>query len=213
MIIDSEIWKYELKKETESIKLFFKSVDFESGEILEEIDENLPEEYKQLGMYAYIKLQKFSFYSCVIIRKLMEADKLSQDLESESYKIETYPKFPEAHIFWLNSFEIGKLYDMNSPKIKQINIKTLIDKIIHSFHFILSYKWEKIDEYLPDEEAENWKNNGLEGFYFSSDHSKDIELFYITFDTFIKIIENVIKDNIVKKEYHGDKLVLKSRKS
>ena len=201
-------------KEIEEIKAFFDAADFNHEDEETEIeDEDLPEEYHQMGMQAFVRLQKFTIYCSIIIRKLIEAHKISDEFESENFEILSYEKYPDAHIFWLNSHEIEKLYDMQNPTKAKINLKSLTDKIIHSFHFMPKYLWTKINEKLADDDPENWKNDGLEGFYFSSDKSKDKELFYITFEGFIKVIEGVLKDNILQKTYHGDKLVLKSRKS
>lgn len=215
MIIDSQIWKIDLKKEIEDIKDFFDNADFNNKEVEEaEIeDEYLPEEYLLIGLQAFIKLQKFTIYCAIIIRKLIEANKLSDELERENFEISSFKKYPNHRVNWLNLEEIEKLYGMQNPIKTKIKLKTLTDVIIHSFHFIPKYRWTKFNEKLADDNPENWKNNGLDGFYFSSDRTKDKELFYITFECFIKIIEQVLEDFIVQKSYCDGKLVLKSRKS
>jgi predicted restriction endonuclease len=65
MILDSEIWKNDLKKETKKIKKFFAKWDFEEDD--------------SIGK-PFITLQKFSIYTSVVIRKLIDVRKISDEL-------------------------------------------------------------------------------------------------------------------------------------
>jgi hypothetical protein len=201
MIIDSQIWKYELKKEINDVVFFFENADFnDDSEISHLLDDN-----------AFIKLQKFTIYTSIIIRKLIEAHKISFELLGENFSIFSYKKNPSEKITNWNSYEIEKIYYLDSPRKVNISIKDLVDKIIHSFHFMPKYYLQKIDNLLPDEDIENWTNEGLEGFYFSSDKSKNKDLLFISFDKYVEILKKIINDFIVRKTYEGDKLVVNSR--
>ncbi|WP_188050584.1 hypothetical protein [Flavobacterium sp. GP15] len=218
MIIDSQIWKYELKTELENFHKFIENLDFNSAnEELEFEDEDndddeLLAEYSQVGNKVFLKLQKFTIYVSIIIRKLIEANKISDELLKENFKITSYLKIDNTKITRWNSFEIEKLYHLNSSKETNINLKNLTDKIIHSYHFMPKYNWLKYDINLPNDDIENWKNDGLEGFYFSSDFTKEKELFFITIKKFIEIINEVNLDFIVRKHYVENKLIINSRK-
>lgn len=201
MIIDSQIWKYELKKEINEIVFFFDNADFnDDSEISHLLDDK-----------AFIKLQKFTIYTSIIIRKLIEANKISYELLGENFSIISYKKNPNKKITNWNSFEIEEIYYLDSPQKMNISIKDLVDKIIHSFHFMPKYNWHKIDILQPDEDIENWTNEGLEGFYFSSDKSKNKDLLFIAFEKYVEILKKITSDFIVRKTYEGDKLVVNSR--
>ncbi|NRT12419.1 hypothetical protein [Flavobacterium sp. 14A] len=201
MIIDSYIWKYELKKEINEIVFFFDNADFnDDSEISHLLDEK-----------AFIKLQKFTIYTSIIIRKLIEAHKISFELLGENFSIISYQKNPNEKITYWNSFEIEKIYHLDTPVKVNISIKDLVDKIIHSFHFMPKYNWQKIDVLLPDDDIENWTNEGFEGFYFSSDKSKNKDLLFISFEKYVEILKNISTDFIIRKTYEGDKIVLNSR--
>lgn len=201
MIIDSYIWKYELKKEINEIVFFFDNADFnDDSEISHLLDEK-----------AFIKLQKFTIYTSIIIRKLIEAHKISFELLGENFSIISYQKNPNEKITYWNSFEIEKIYHLDTPVKVNISIKDLVDKIIHSFHFMPKYNWQKIDVLLPDDHIENWTNEGFEGFYFSSDKSKNKDLLFISFEKYVEILKNISTDFIIRKTYEGDKIVLNSR--
>ena len=211
MIIDSQIWKYELKKEVNDIKHFFDNTNFEDEfEESEILDDDTIEEYEEVYNKAFIKLQKFAIYTSIVIRKLIEANKISFELLGENFSIISYEKNLNEKITNWNSYEIDKIYYLHSPQKVNISIKDLVDKLIHSFHFMPKYTWEKTDISLPDEDSENWLNNGFEGFYFSSDKSKNKELLFISLEKYIAIIEKLNSDCIVRQIYEGGKIVVNS---
>ena len=76
MIYDSGIWKLELKEEIKTIQAFIETTDFNYDEEFEESEDPELEERDMLEV-AFIKLQKFAIYSSIIIRKLIEANKIA----------------------------------------------------------------------------------------------------------------------------------------
>ncbi|MDN3668245.1 hypothetical protein QWY93_02735 [Echinicola jeungdonensis] len=208
MIYDSSVWKIELKKDLEEIRDFFKETDLNYDLEFEENDDSEQEESEILTI-AFIKLQKFAIYSSIILRKLIEARKLSDELIGKNYPIKTFSKQSDEPISIFNGYEIEKLYELNNPTTKNISIKMIAHRLIHSYHFMPKYSWIKIDESLPDEDAENWEVQNLEGVWFSSDKTKDSELSFIEIDIYFKIIEDVINDFIVHIEYNGDGQIVK----
>lgn len=212
MIIDSQIWKYDIRNELKEFQIFMKSVNFnENEEDDENDDKNELAEYNQVVNKVFIKLQKFTIYSSIIIRKLIEADKISDELLKHNFTISSFQKISGDEVTKFNAFEIEDLYDLDNPKKSNINLKNLTDRIIHSFHFIPKYNWSKYDSSLPDDDPENWKNDGLEGFYFSSDRTKDDELSLISLKKFYTLLEDVLRDFIVKKIYIDGKLKVNSK--
>lgn len=211
MIYDSGIWKLDLKKDLQEITDFFKETDLNYDEQFESSDD-LSIEERDIKEVAFIKLQKFSIYSSIIIRKLIEANKISDELLRENFAITIYKKISDKKITTWNGYEIETLYDLDNPQKSNISLKDITDYLIHSFHFMLSYDWYKIDESLPDDDCDNWKVNGLLGFYFSSDRSKNTHISYIDLNTYFKIITKAINDNIIQIEYLDGEIVKKSSK-
>lgn len=207
MIIDSQIWKYELKKEIEYISLYFNKTIIGSNCALEHFTENdTLEEYNCINNKAFFTLQKFVFYTAIIIRKLIEANKLSSELLGNNFSIISYLKNPDIKITKLNRIDIEDIYELEFPKKENINLKNLTDKIIHSFHFLPKYKWKIIDDQICSDDLENWSNEGLEGFYFSSDKSKDNLLSFVSFESYKKIVTKIIEDHIIIQKYTNDTL-------
>ena len=198
MILDSEIWKNDLKKETKKIKKFFAKWDFEEDDSIDK---------------PFITLQKFSIYTSVVIRKLIDVRKISDELLSENFSIENYKKTDSTKVTKWNGYEIEKLYDLELPLKRNISIKKLTDYLIHSFHFMPKYDWKKFDPEIENEDAENWYNNGILGIYFSSDKTKNESLYFIKFNDYLNIIEKVISDHIIQIQYIEGEIVKASNKS
>jgi hypothetical protein len=212
MIYDSGTWKAELSKDLIGLKKFFEETDLNCDEEFEESQDTEIDE-RNMGDVAFIMLQKHAVYNSIIIRKLIEANKISDELLSKNFSIKSFKKIDNTEINFDNGYEIETLYDLESPLNYNISIKNLSHILIHSFHFIAKFDWQKIELDLPEEDVENWNNNGLLGFYFSSDKTKDLNLFYITFIQYCSIVQDVIDDFIVRIERVDGKITVKSNKS
>lgn len=208
MIYDSSVWKDELKKELKEIRDFFKATDLNCDQEFEESDDSELEE-REILRIAFIKLQKFAIYSSIILRKLIEARKLSDELIGKNYPIKTFRRQAEDPISIFNGYEIEKLYDLDSPIANNISIQKITHLLIHSYHFMPRYSWIKVDESLHDEDVENWEVQDIEGIWFSSDKTKDSELSFIEIELYFKIIEDAINDFIVHIEYNRDGQIVK----
>jgi hypothetical protein len=129
---------------------------------------------------------------------------------TNSVKISTYEKINEKEITFFNDYKIDEFYDLDNPKKGTISIVNLTNSFIHSFHFMPNYDWKVIDENLDEDDFENLKLEKLNGVYFSTDKTKNKALYYITFEDFEKIINLIIKDNIVIMEWSDGKFTKKS---
>jgi hypothetical protein len=191
MILDSEVWKNELSNELIKIKRLTNEIDS-------------PEKF-------YIELQKFSIYTSIIIRKLIESNKISVELLSQNYEIKKLEKIEIKSITYLNRFDIEKLYDVEHPLKENISIKLMCDYFIHSFHFILKFSWQQINEEINTEDIEDWEIDKLIGIYISSNKTKSKGLFFIELKTYLKIIEDVINDFIVSVHITEKKVICSSK--
>jgi hypothetical protein len=198
MIYDSYVWKKTLKNDLKKIKTFLLKYCSNDDNGSKSNDE------------AFIRLQKFFVFSSIIIRKLIEANKISDEVMTNSVKISTHEKINENEITFFNDYKIDEFYDLDNPKKGTMSIVNLTNSFIHSFHFMPDYDWKVIDESLDEDDYENLKLEKLNGVYFSTDKTKDKTLNFITFEDFEKIINLIIKDNIVSMEWINGKFTKKS---
>lgn len=209
MIIDSNIWKKDLSSEIVNITDYFANIDFEkyNDEDYEDDDEN------DLYNQAFIKLQKFTIYTAVVVRKLIESNKISDELIAENFSITKFDKKTKRKVSVIDAYEIEKFYDLENPIKINTSLKIITDRFIHSFHFMPKYDWQKIDKTKKDEDSENWTNKGLLGIYFSSDNSKEKYLEFIELETYVGILNKVLSDRVISMEIIDGKVVKKSNKA
>lgn len=194
MIFDSGIWKEDLKTELESLRHFLDITDLNFDAEYEETEDS---EDRDVYEVVFIKLQKFTIYTSIVIRKMIESKRLSDELEQMSFAVSVHPKIIEDIVNKYSLSEgIETIYDYNNSTESTINLKKLTDMLIHSFIFQPKFDWHIDDESLPDDEAELIASKVL-GFYFNSDWSKDKHLYCIDLDTYFEIVNIVITDRVV----------------
>jgi len=206
MIHDSQTWKNELENDLDDIRDFYKNTVLDYDEKYEEGE---VDEEREMTDVSYVKLEKFAIYSAIVIRKLIEADKISDELMSKVVSIEVLKKKDNTKVTLFNGYEVEELYEIENPEKSTISLKTLTDTIIHSFHFMPKYDWKKVEETLPDDDVENWENNGLLGIYLSSDKSKEQRLIFLDINHYFEAVENVIKDHIYYIQWNEDGVIIK----
>jgi hypothetical protein len=210
MIFDSVVWKEDLKTEMDSFRNFLDITDLNFDE---EYEENEDSEERDMYEVVFIKLQKFTIYTSIVIRKMIESKRLSDELEQMSFPVAVHPKIIEDIVNKYSLSEgIETIYDYNKSTESTINLKKLTDMLIHSFIFQPKFDWHKEDESLPDDEAEFIASKVL-GFYFNSDWSKDKHLYFIGLDTYFGIVDTVITDRVVyySTDSKGNVLIKSSR--
>jgi hypothetical protein len=187
MIYESGVWKRELKKELRLFRHLLSKTDFsEESSFSDDIN---------------LKIEKFFFVSAFIIRKLNEANKLSDELNATSTPALKYERINRNEILdYMNNHRIDEFYDLDNGKKSSIGIKTLCNSLIHSFIFSAVF----------GEEVSDGKEELL-GILINSDYSKDNALYYIDLDDFFKMIEEVANDYIMSGTY--DRSTGKSTKS
>ena len=130
---------------------------------------------------SLVKMEQDIFFAAYVIRKLFEADKLSDDLESMRLDVTVYystGKFADL----LNWHHIEKLYDLETPeKGKHLSLAGFCNQIIHSFVFV---------PYFDDE-------GGLSGFFFASDRAKEELVHYMEMEVLVEALNAVCEDDVV----------------
>jgi len=176
MIWESSIWKEEIQKELDDFYCYLKS------------EPDIENEYFSL------RVEKIFFVSAFIIRKLIESNKISDELLAKQYSAHKYKRITkESLIDFLNCHHVDEFYDLQCPELCTFRIKEICNLLIHSFVFILS-----LDENLK-----------LIGVFINSDRLKNSWLYELNIEIFFKIISDVTNDDIVSMEYNRETGMLK----
>jgi hypothetical protein len=183
MIWDSVPWKQEIERRASSLRGRKKQ--------------------KRWGAASVAKLEQDVFYAAFAVRKLIEAFKVSDEVESLTIVAEKYPPTKKV-VDVLNWHRIDELFDLSSKKRRTFCPKELCHQIIHSFVFV-----PRLDD----------DTGSLSGFFIVSDHRKDEELYFFGIDEIIRMLEAVANDSIESSFGRRDpesgemKVIAKSRRS
>ncbi|MFA0889250.1 MAG: hypothetical protein ACC613_09205 [Synergistales bacterium] len=160
MIWDSVPWKQEIERRASSLRRRKKQ--------------------KRWGAISVAKLEQDVFYAAFAVRKLIEAFRVSNEVESLLIVAEEHPPRNKV-VDVMNWHRIDELFDLSSKKRRTFCPKELCHQIIHSFVFVPC---------LDDDTA------SLSGFFIASDWQKKKSLFFVNIDEIIKMLEAIANDNI-----------------
>ena len=119
------------------------------------------------------KIEKTVFIDAYAIRKLIEAKKLITKDEKSLVRL-TALKKGNKRITLKNWYKIHELYNFDTAHQVTKTIPDVCHLIIHSFIFLPAAEKEKLD-----------------GFYFTSDKTKDKALYKITLEDWISLLTTV----------------------
>lgn len=111
------------------------------------------------------------------IRKLIEANKLSDSVKAQNVTLTSYPR-KSKNITRLNWDKIEELYELNDASTSDIALLNLCHEFVHSYVFV----------------PELGEQGGLAGVYFASDRSKERRLLFITTDQIVTVFTQVGSD-------------------
>jgi hypothetical protein len=135
------------------------------------------------------KLEREVFYAAYAVRKLLDACKISDEVEA--LRIEATAYMPTGRVIDIMNWDrIQKLYDLSKGTSRTISLRGFCDQIIHSFIFMPCF----VDEYSAN----------LAGVYIASDHQMEKSLLYFDIDEIIKTLQAVVVDGIAVAEWKRD---------
>jgi hypothetical protein len=146
---------------------------------------------------AFVEIEAFAFLTGYIVRKLIEAKKLSDELEAAAMRVEVYPAQPRYPLDILNAHRIDEGYDLTARSQRTVRLIPLCNLLVHSFVFMPA----------TDESGAGW-----EGFFLNSDRTKSRELIFVASSDFDLLVDEVIQDHVVS--MHFDRIrniITKSR--
>lgn len=121
------------------------------------------------------------------IRKLLDARKLSDEVESMTLPVLEYASRGKP-IDFMNWDKIEDLFEMSDPSHSQWGLRALCNQFVHSQVFMTA---------LGD-------HGGLEGLFVTSERDRNKRLLFVQIDDYIGAIEEVAEDDIVSMSTRRD---------
>jgi hypothetical protein len=181
MIDDSYVWKDRLRRGRATLR----------RKLREAIND--PERAEA----AFVEVEAFAFLTGYIVRKLIEARKLSDELEEALLSVTTFPAQPGYRLDFLNAHKIDRGYDLRAGSVATIGLKSFCNLLVHSFVFMPA----------TDDRSAEWT-----GFFLNSDRTRNKELLFVAREDFDVLVDEVIRDYV--SSMHVDRIrntVTKSR--
>lgn len=168
MIFDSEVWKLVLWRELRDLRRYLAKTALS----------------KRADAYdrAAVAMEKFVFTSAFMIRKLFDSRKISDQVSASNIRGISFARTANTRMTRLNWHHINRHYNLDSPRVSNISVRSMCDRLIHSAVFVCDF-----DPNRPT----------LAGFYFTSDWTKEKTLFYVKAQRYFSLVEKVIDDDIV----------------
>jgi hypothetical protein len=130
------------------------------------------------------KVDRAILLSAIIIRKLIESDKLSNS--ADEYKLQAYTYAPRRHVDKLHRWVEDGDYEWGEHKKVLIPAKDICNSIIHSYTYSLYFT----------------ESRKLVGFFVSSDFDRNKLLYEVDFDSWIKYLEYIANDDVIAIDLH-----------
>lgn len=189
MICESYYWREELLRIASSLKKKNKIIDWTAS------------------MNAEFEMEiMIGFY---IIRKLIEANKLTNKLISTNIKGYKYPSNGKVMTF-MNNHRFHEFYDMNNRASNKFDMRFLINQFVHSYIFYPLLEIDKsdncdsLDTNISDDEYSKQfsrKEKSIVGILFNSDENRSEHLYEIRLNKIYCLFEEVGMCNITKASY------------
>jgi hypothetical protein len=130
---------------------------------------------------AFVAIEVFAFLTGYITRKLIEAKKLSDELEGAAMRVVTYPA-TDYKLDFMNAHHVDRGYDFSQPGTETLKLSQLRNMLIHSFVFTP----------MTDEAGTN-----CAGFFINTDRTKDAKVILVSLPDFDLLVDEVVHDGIV----------------
>jgi hypothetical protein len=123
-----------------------------------------------------------------IVRKLVEAKKLSQKLISKNFQVTEFPPSGKA-VNLHNRHDIDRLFKLDEPNKTSIDFLSLCNQFVHSYVFVLCFSDIK----------------KLTGIFVASDWMRTSRLYYVEIEHAIKLFDEVGGDYPTETHFIWDK--------
>lgn len=146
---------------------------------------NAPLNLKKNYDDAYTVVEKAIFYSAFIIRKLIDSGSKLSD-EANNYTLTVYGIEPLKPVNQLCRCPEEDTHNWNNEKKISISGKVICNSLIHSYLFFMTFN----------------ESSCFESFCVSSDFDRNKMLYRITLDEWLKFIDYIATDDVVRITSH-----------
>jgi hypothetical protein len=177
MIWESQPWRDELARIADRFESWRESYDLDDEQVA-------------------FEQERDAFLSAFIVRKLIEARKLSNSLLAATVTTDAFPLIDRApdHMNW---HRLGEFYDWERVVSTTLNLEQLCNQLIHSFVFVVETSEDQDD--TPGTPA------GLRALLVSSDRQRHKALLRIDISDFIDVLRRVAVEEVVSVRMVRDK--------
>lgn len=151
---------------------------------------------KRFRKETFWAIEKSLSVSAYVIRKMLEAHKLSDEVRTLKIPAAIGRLKPAVFIDTLNNHRIFEKYNLIKTIKSQVSVKDLTNRLIHSFIFAFWF---------------NDRGNKVVGFLLNSDKTID-QLYMILIENYLLLLENVFTDDVEYSEWQKKKKVLENGK-
>lgn len=128
---------------------------------------------------SLVHVEKDIFLSAYAIRRLLEAEKLSDEVESISLSGMAH-KSQGRPVDIMNWHRIDDLYDLSKGAKTRLGLRQFCDMVIHSFAFVPVMS----------------SRNGLAGLFVTADRKKSERILYFDIDEVLRVLMKVANDEV-----------------
>ena len=146
---------------------------------------NKPECFEKNEDNTFIIIEKTIFYSAFIIRKLIDCGGKLSD-EADNYSLTIFSIAPLKPVDRMHRYPEDDSHDWDNEEKVIISGKFLCNSLIHSFLFFFGFH----------------ETNTIDSFFVSSDYDKNKILYRVPLNEWIKYIDFIISDEIVRMDSH-----------
>lgn len=155
----------------------------EVWKVAEKVDRRRSQRRWPAASFSLLEMEFFgAFYA---VRKLIEARKLSDEMIARRVCVQVFaPRGNPVH--FMNWDKLDELYDLDASEgTDQVALREFANQAIHSYVFVPSVT-----------------NEGLEGFFVSSDRNRTQRLWYANAKDVVQVLREVGNDDIRELEMH-----------
>jgi hypothetical protein len=142
-----------------------------------------------------MQMEKAVFLSAFIVRKLVDSNRLSMQVENCQTQVESFsPRNPSVVPDSMNWEKIDRFYDLDHPQSASVALRELVNWLIHSFTFLIDVRSDHAGGLVPT------------GFWCNSDRTRRRELVRVGWKDYKELLGRVVHDDVVEISFHQDGL-------
>lgn len=127
------------------------------------------------------RVEQDIFLSAYVIRKLLDAKKISDEVESLCLRALTHQPLSRP-VDIMNWDKIDRLYDLSHCAKASVSLREFCNQIVHSFVFLPCFDGD---------------SGGLSGIFVSSDREKERRLLHFNLCEIVSVFRRVAEDDLV----------------